>query len=400
MDNNQTATTDTVETPAPAAPAKKRPILPIVLGVLALLGGYWGYSKYSFGQHHEETDDAQFEGSISPIIPRIGGYVTKVKVVDNQLVKAGDTLVTLDDRDLRIKLQQAEAALLTAQANSKATEAVVRSAGEGTKTFAANSATATAGISTTQAAIATAQANVDAAKVRVWKTTQDYNRYQALYGLQSATKQQLEAVQADKEGAEATLVVAQKQLESARTQLTVTERQAQAAQQQQTASAAQTDATAQNTVIAQATVKQRQADVDFAKLQLSYTVITAPANGKISRKNVQVGQQIGQGQNLCSIVSGNEIWVVANFKETQLTRVHEGQSVDLVADAFKDVILKGKIQSIQDATGARFALLPPDNASGNFVKVVQRIPVKIILDEVPKIAIKPGMNVHTTINLD
>ena len=396
---NQT-NTETVEQTAPVVEKKKRSPLPFILAALALLGGYWGYSKYSFGQHHEETDDAQFEGNISPIIPRIGGYVTKVKVVDNQLVKAGDTLVMLDDRDLRIKLSQAEAALLTAEANLKATEAGVRSAGEGTKTFAANSATATAGIGTTQAAIATAQANVDAAKVRVWKTTQDYNRYQALYGQQSATKQQLEAVQADKEGAEAALVVAQKQLESSRSQLTVTEKQAQAAAQQQTASAAQTDATAQNITIAQATVKQRQADVDFAKLQLSYTVITSPVTGKVSRKSVQAGQQIGQGQNLFSVVVDETIWVVANFKETQLTRVHEGQSVELIADAFKDMPLKGKIQSIQDATGARFALLPPDNASGNFVKVVQRIPVKIVLDEAPKVAIKAGMNVHTTINLD
>jgi membrane fusion protein, multidrug efflux system len=207
-------------------------------------------------------------------------------------------------------------------------------------------------------------------------------------------------MQAEKESAEATFTVAQKQLESARAQLTVTEKQAQAAAQQQTASAAQTDATAQNITIAEATVKQRQADLDFAKLQLSYTVITSPSNGKVSRKSVQAGQQIGQGQNLFSVVADNDIWVVANFKETQLTRVHEGQTVELVADAFKDTPLKGKIQSIQDATGARFALLPPDNASGNFVKVVQRIPVKIVLNEVPKIGIKAGMNVHTTIDLD
>ena len=398
-ENNTTASAETA-TATPASAKKKLPILPIVMVCLLGLGGYWVISKYTFAQHHEETDDAQVEGNINPVLPRIAGYVTKVKVVENQIVKVGDTLVVLDDRDLRVKVQQAEAALATAQANVTAARAGVRSAGEGTKTFAANSATAQAGIATTQASITTAQANADAAKVRVWKAAQDFNRYQALFAQQSATKQQLDNAQAEKESAEAALNIAQKQFDASKTSLNVTERQAQAAQAQQAASSAQTDASSQNITIAEAGVKQRQADVDFAKLQLSYAVVTAAASGKVSKKNVQVGQFVQAGQSLFAIVGGNEIWVVANFKETQLTRIKEGQTVDIEADAYKGTILKGKIQSIQDATGAKFALLPPDNASGNFVKVVQRIPVKILFDETPKVVIKPGMNVHAIVNLD
>ena len=397
-DNNQPNVESSVAILEPTLP-KKKPFLPIILGCLVLAGIYWGYGKYSFAQTHEETDDAQVESSINPIVPRTGGYVTHIFVKENDIVKAGDTLFTIDDRDLRIKVQQSEAALMNAQANIKAVQAGVRSAGEGTKSVAANASTAEAGITTSNAAIATAQANIDAAKVRVWKATQDFNRYAALYGQQSATKQQLDAAQAEKESAEAGVTVAMRQFDASKAQLGVTEHQAQAAKSQQLASAAQTDATSQNVGIAEAVVKQRQADLDFSRLQLSYCTVISPANGKISKKNVNVGQLVNPGVNLMNVVAGSDVWVIANFKETQVGVMHEGDKVDLELDAFKGKIFKGTIQSISDATGAKFALLPPDNASGNFVKVVQRIPIKITFDEQPKENVKGGMNVHAIINI-
>ncbi|MEY4927532.1 MAG: hypothetical protein RI894_1968, partial [Bacteroidota bacterium] len=225
-------------------------------------------------------------------------------------------------------------------------------------------------------------------------------RYAALYGQQSATKQQLDAAQAEKEAAEANVTVAMRQADAARAQLSVTEHQSQAAKTQQIASAAQTDATSQNIGIAEALVKQRQADLDFSKLQLSYTTVISPANGKISKKNVQMGQLVNPGVTFMNVVEGTDVWVVANFKETQVGVMHEGDAVDIELDAFKAHVFKGKIQSISDATGAKFALLPPDNASGNFVKVVQRIPVKITFDEQPKETIKAGMNVHAIVILN
>jgi membrane fusion protein (multidrug efflux system) len=349
--------------------AKKKSLaFPIVLAILVIGGGWYGYSKYHYAQHFENTDDAQISADISPVIPRVAGYVKEVYVKDNQLVKAGDTLLLIDDRDLQIRLQEAEAALGTAESNLISATA--------------NADASKASIATAQAGISTVDAQIESAKVSLWRATQDLQRYENLYKDHSITLQQYEQAQAAKQ-------VADKQVK-------ILEQQKNQASKQTSAVSAQSNATTQQIESAKAIIKQRQAEVDAAKLNLSYTVITAPQSGLASKVNAQIGQFINAGQPLFSIVHSDKIWVTANFKETQLNRMIEGQEVNVEADVFPDHVFKAKVGSFSPATGSTFSLLPPDNASGNFVKVVQRLPVKIEFDEASDSLVKklrPGMNV-------
>lgn len=376
--NNETKSVN--HTPAmaaqePAEPKKRSKAFVVVLALLVLVGGGFGITKYIHSQHHEDTDDAQVEANISPVIPRVSGYVTEVKVKDNQYVKKGDTLVILDDRDLKIKLDQAEAALQNAQSGLGVAEATTTAS--------------RVGISTAEANVATANAQIEAARVRVWRATQDFNRYANLIKDHSVTQQQYEQAQAEKETAER--------------QLQVLVEQRNAAARQTSAVSSQSNATSMQVNVANATIKQRQADVENAQLNLSYTVITAAADGKLSKIGVQPGQYVQAGQNLFSIVMDNAVWVVANFKETQLDKMKVGQKVMVSVDALDGHEFEATLTSFAPATGARFALLPPDNASGNFVKVVQRVPVKIEFknngDERLK-QLRPGMNVNVDVHLD
>lgn len=354
---------------------KKSPGFVIVLGLLVVAGAWFGISKYLHGKHHEETDDAQVESNIAPVTARVGGYVQKVYVNDNQFVRKGDTLLTIDPRDLEINLAQAEAALSTAESNLKVAEA--------------NTHAASQNIQSTNAAVATANAQIEAAKVNVWKTTQDYNRYANLIKDHSITQQQFEQAQAAKESAEKNLQVLVDQLNQVKTQTGIV--------------SSQTNATAQSIEVAKATIQQRKVDVENAKLNLSYTVITAPESGMVSKVPIQEGQLVTQGQSLFSVVLSDEKWVVANFKETQYNKMAEGQKVIVHADAFPKHDFEAKLSSFSPATGAKFALLPPDNASGNFVKVVQRLPVKIEFTNPSDSLIKrlrPGMNVYVDVHLD
>ena len=359
--------------PAPAKKTNKTFL--IILVLLVVLGGWFGISKYIHGQHHEETDDAQVEANISPVIPRISGYVTQVRVKDNQKVKKGDTLLVLDDRDLKIKLAQATAALATAESNLGAAKA--------------SSNAANANIATSRAGISTVDAQIETAKINVKRTTQDYDRYANLIKDHAITQQQFEQQQAAKETAEKQLLVLIQQKNQAATQTS--------------AVASQSQATSSQIAIANATIKQRQVDVDDAKLTLSYTVITAPEDGLVSKVNVQEGQFVTTGQALFSVVLNQDIWVVANFKETQFDKMKVGQRVIVHADAFPGKDFEATVASFGAATGARFALLPPDNSSGNFVKVVQRLPVKIEFKQPADAMVKQliaGMNVTVDVHLD
>jgi membrane fusion protein (multidrug efflux system) len=337
-------------------------------------GAWFGITKYTHAQHHEETDDAQVEANISPVIPRISGYVAQVFVKDNQQVKKGDTLLILDDRDLRIKLEQAEAALATAESNLGLAKA--------------STSAATANIAYTRAGISTIDAQIETAKVNVWRATQDYERYANLIKDHSITQQQYEQQLAAKQTAERQLQV-------------LTEQKNQVAQQT-SAVTSQSHATSQQISIANATIKQRQVDVDDAKLILSYSVITAQESGLISKVNVQPGQFLTAGSSLFSIVLDQNIWVVANYKETQLDKMRVGQKVIVHVDAFPGHEFEAKLSSFAAATGARFALLPPDNSSGNFVKVVQRLPVKIEFTQADSLVkqLRAGMNVAVDVHLD
>lgn len=353
----------------------------VALTALVVLGGAFGIYKYLHALAHETTDDAQVEAKISPVIPKVSGYIKAVLIQDNQYVKKGDTLLLLDDAEYQLKLQQAEDARLGAQSQLAVAQAGISSS---------NTAilSSEAGASTAWANVATAQANIEAAKVQVWRAQNDYNRYEKLYNNQSITKQQFEQAQAAKETAEKQLNVLQEQKKAA-------EKQAYAVGKQVDMSKSQTDITKSQTDVAKANLKQAETNIENAKLYLSYTAIIAAEDGQVSKINLQSGQLVQAGQALFNLVKTHDIWVVANFKETQMEHLREGQKVEIKIDAFPSHQFEGSVHSISPATGAKFALLPPDNASGNFVKTVQRLPVKIVFskadDQLLKF-IRPGMN--------
>ena len=358
----------------PAAPKKSSKRFIIVLALLLIGGGWFGITKYLHAQKHEETDDAQIEANISPVIPRVAGYVKEVRVKDNQVVKKGDTLMILDDRDLALKLMQAEAALATAKSNLGVAQATTNAS--------------RANIASTQAGVSTADAQIEAARINVWRTTQDYDRYANLIKDHSVTQQQYEQALAAKQTAERQLQV----LQSQRNQVT----------QQTSSVASQSSATASQIGVAAAIIKQREVEVAEAKLNLSYAVITAQESGMISKVNLQEGQFVQQGQSVFSIVLSNDTWVVGNFKETQFEKMRVGQKVTVHADAFPGHPFEATLTSFSPATGSRFALLPPDNASGNFVKVVQRLPVKIEFNQPSDSLVnqlKPGLNVTVDVHV-
>ena len=340
-------------------PKKRKLVFPIILGLVLVGALIFTVKEYTYYQSHETTDNAQVDADISSVVARVGGYVKEIRFKDNQFVHAGDTLVILDDRDYQVKLQQAQATLTSVRQNIDVSEYQVSEA---------------------KTSIATAQANVQAAKVRVWKANEDYTRYENLYNDHAITKAQFDDAKAEKDAADAALVVAQTQIPTQARRVSTNERQV--------------GATASN-------VATRQADVDYAKLQLSYTVITAPADGIVSKRNIQLGQLVQAGQTLFAVVNDQGIYVTANFKETQLEHLRIGEKVDLTADAFSDSTFQGTIESFSGATGAKFSLLPPDNATGNFVKVVQRVPIRIHIDADPSFIrrnLRPGMSVFAVVH--
>lgn len=360
----------------------------LLVGLLLLIGaGFFTYKKITYSLNNEDTDNSQLQANIVPIAPRISGYVTEIYIKDNQAVKAGDTLAKLDDRDLKIKVQQAEINLENAIANVSVVKSNVNTA----------NATANAtsiSINTAEANIATAQANVEAAKVKAWNANENFQRYQQLYNQTSATKQQYDQAFTEKNAADKQVEIAQKQVEVAKAQLN-------AAKQQTNASATQANSVATQVNVAEINIKQRQNDLEFAKLQLSYAYIIAPYDGYISKKNIQIGQLVNPGQTICSIVDESTLWVTANFKETQIAKMKVGQEVEVKIDAYPKEKIVGKVESIQAATGSMFSLLPADNATGNFVKVVQRIPVKIVIDkdQNKNVTLRAGMNVVVAVKV-
>ncbi len=356
------------------APKKVNTRFLIILAILVIGGGGFGVTKYLHAQHHEETDDAQVESSISPVIPRVSGYVTEVRVKDNQMVKRGDTLVVLDNRAELIQVAQAEAALKATENNLGVAQASTNASRATVFTYEAN--------------IATADAQIEAAKVTLKRATQDYERYANLIKDHSITQQQFEQAEAAKLSAER--------------QLQVLTDMKNAAIRQAGAAKSQSNATAQQSNVVNANIEQKKADLEHAKLNLSYTVITAPQDGRVSKINVQLGQLLQAGQSLFSVVLDTKPWIVANFKETQISRMHAGQPVTVKVDAFTGHEFKAKLASFSPATGSRFALLPPDNASGNFVKVVQRLPVKIEFGEGDEFVkeLRPGMNVNVDVHIN
>jgi membrane fusion protein (multidrug efflux system) len=352
----------TAETP-PANPRRKRRIPLVILGVLVLVLGTWAVRRYLYSRHHVTTDNAQVDGHITLIAPRISAFINLVLVDDNQSVRQGDTLVVLDDRDLKVKLEQAEAELRDAQTSV------------GTRGQAGQ---AQAQLQATRAQAASVSASVAAAESQFKKAAADLERYRGLAAQKIVSAQQLDAAQAEFDAASANL---------------------QAARKQAAAAGSQVSASGAAVRSADARLQAAQAAVDDAKLQLSYALITAPVNGVIAKRTAEAGALVQPGQSLMSIVPDSDVWVTANLKETQLANVRVGDPVEFKVDAYPGRKFEGKVESLSPATGARFSLLPPDNATGNFTKVVQRVPVKIAVDQStdPAHPLRPGMSVDVDI---
>ncbi|WP_225913994.1 HlyD family secretion protein [Leptolyngbya ohadii] len=419
-----------VQAPADEVPAEKprRPmkrstkgILAAALGIGAIVSGTVGYRWWQFSSTHESTDNAAIAGHVYQVGSRIPGSVIQVPVEDNQEVQPGQLLVQLDPHDYQVKVQQAQAALNAAQRQAQAAQASISLAGQTTQgqTVEAqgNVSQAIAGISTAQATVAEAQAGVPAAQAELaqaqanlQKAQADFNRYQSLYESGAVSQQQLDSARATYQTAvaqrnAAQQGVAQAQAKLAQAQQGVTQAQAQLAAsrgslQRAQAGYVQTDVNRSQYEAANAAIAQAQATLADAQLQLSYTNITAPAEGRVGRKTVEVGQQVQSGQPMMAIV-GDEMWITANFKETQVNKMHQGQAVEIKLDAFPGRTFTGHINSLSPASGSEFALLPPDNATGNFTKVVQRIPVKITFDADSirgyEGQLSPGMSAEVTV---
>ena len=277
---------------------------------------------------------------------------TKVYVKDNDFVKKGDTLFTIDDKDYQVKVEEANAALVAAQGSLEVSKADIGGA--------------LANISISEANISSAGGNIETAKIRLTRATNDFVRYQNLYKNKSITKQQFEQAEAAKLEAESEVRILQQQQKASSFQKSV--------------ASSRSNVTNKQTEVAAANIKRAQAVLDAAKLNLSYTAVTASIDGQVSKINIQPGQLVQPGQSLFYIINNSEAWVIANFKETQLSKMIIGQKVSISVDAYPDTEFMGTITSFSPATGARFSLLPPDNATGNFVKTIQRLPVKISLD--------------------
>jgi membrane fusion protein (multidrug efflux system) len=338
---------------------KKKPnrVLPIILGAILVIGIIFGIKEYIYYGKHIDTDDAQIDGDISPVVARVGGYVDSIYFQENTHVNKDQILVKIDDNDYKIKVEQAQAAQTGASANIGVSQSQIY----------ANSANS-----------ASAYANVTSTAARLDKTQKDYNRYANLVKDGSVTQQQFDQAKADLEVAQANYKASKDQYKAAQEQVGTTKSQL---------------------AVTHTGVSQKQVDVDYAKLQLSYTTVKSPASGITSKKNVQVGQLVQAGQTLFSIVNDNSIYITANFKETQLDKIKDGQKVDIDVDAYPDMKLKGTVYNFSPATGAKFSLLPPDNATGNFVKVVQRLPVKIKIEgsKEDMDRLRPGMSVNVSV---
>jgi membrane fusion protein (multidrug efflux system) len=388
-----------------------------LFGLLLLAGAAFYF--WWLGRNRESTDDAQVDGHIAPISAKVSGSVLQVLVDVNYQVKAGQVLVRLDPRDYQARVDQLQAALASAEAQASAAHANVPLVRGTTTTTTAGAA---AQLATAQAdlqralvaanqaetsGIAAAQANVNQAEASTRKAQLDLARMRPLVAKQEISQQQFDAYAAAADVTAAQLRAAQEQLTGARQMAQNAReaahaaegrvRQAQAGLQESRANEQQVNVTEAQAHAATSSIQQARANLAAAELDLSYTTIVAPMDGEVTNKSVEPGQIVQPGQGLMTIVPLRDVWVTANFKETQLARVRPGQRAEIRVDMYGQTI-PGRVDSIAGATGARTSLLPPENATGNFVKVVQRIPVKIVFDSLPEgVVLRPGMNVDATI---
>lgn len=439
-----------VESAEEAAPARKSRKPLVIVGVVALIAAVGGFFYWLHARKFESTDDAFIEGNVVQVSPKIAAYISKIYVNNNQPVKKGDLLVELNTQDFEARLEQARAQLRTAQAQRNQSQASVDLT---RKTTVAGQVQARSNVRTTQSnvaqteiaadarqsqikqaqsAVKTAQANVAQARTAIPQAQanlelarKEYDRRLALFNRGDISKQALDQATTALQTTEAQLDSARKQVEAAQSRVDEAQANVFTAQQNYKQSLAQVELTRSQVGEAtgrlqdaeaaperlalsesqvgtsEASIAQAEAAVKQAELDLSYTKIYAPDDGFVTRKTIQEGQFVQPGAALMAISMSDEVWVVANFKETQLERMRVGQEVDIEVDAYPSETFHGKIESFQAGTGSRFSVLPAENATGNYVKVVQRVPVKIVFDQKPDGAhlLAPGMSVEPSVHV-
>jgi membrane fusion protein (multidrug efflux system) len=386
-------------------PSRRRAIIVVVVVILAVVAvALWWHGTFS-----EDTDDAQVNGHLIQVSSRINGQVLKVDVEENQVVKAGDTIAELDPADYQVAVENAQAMLASAQANAAAANVAVPIT---TINTGSNLTSAGADVSGTVAGVEQAQQQFDAAHARViqaqanlTKAQSDLDRYRPLVEKDVISKQQWDAAVAAVDAGKAAVNDAIATERAAGDGVGVArqkQNQAQAQLKYAETGPQQVAAQSARAKQAQAQVAQAQAQLDQAKLNLSYTKIVAPAAGIITRKSVEVNQNVSTGQNLLTLVSLEDLWVTANFKETQLRHMSAGQPVEIAVDATGKTY-SGKVTQIGGATGSVLSLFPPENATGNYVKVVQRVPVRIdfadLKNEDPNHLLRPGLSVEPKVRV-
>ena len=402
-------------TPTPAAPvqeteitqpkSRRRGIIVVVLVVLvAVAVGFWWHSTFS-----EDTDDAQVNGHLIQVSSRIAGQVIKVDVEENQVVKAGDTIAELDPKDFDVAVENAQANLANAQAMAAAANVNVPltsiNTGSNLKSAGADVSGAHAGVEQAEQQLQAGAAQVAQAQANLTKAEADLARDKPLVEKDVISKQQFDAAVAARDGAKAALNNAQAGERAASDGVRVAkdrESQSQASLKYAETGPQQVAVQSARAKAAQAQVEQAQAQLDQAELNLSYTKIVAPVAGIITRKSVEVDQNVSTGQNLLTLVSLDDLWVTANFKETQLKHMSAGEPVEIAVDATGKTY-HGKVTQIGGATGSVLSLFPPENATGNYVKVVQRVPVRIdftdIKNEDASHLLRPGLSVEPSVRV-
>jgi membrane fusion protein, multidrug efflux system len=402
-----------------AGQASRRARLLTYGGIAALALAAAGAGTYFYYAGRVTTDDAQVDAHIAPIAPKVSGTVVEIAVDDNQTVKAGDVLLRIDSRDYDAKVAQSRAALAAAESQSAGADAGVPLVSSTTSSAvaAAEAQLAAAGADLARAAadydrassseLAVSRADVETRRATADRARADLERMAPLAAKDEISKQTFDAYTAAARVAESELRAAEQKLANTEKQARSSGASVQAAEARAGAARAALDqAEAQRRQVAitraqagtaSAAILQARANLDAALLELSYATIVAPIDGIVTRKAVQLGQIVQPGQSLLTLVPTDDVWVTANFKETQLAGVRPGQRVEVHIDMYGKSV-EGRVHSVANATGAKLSLLPPENATGNFVKIVQRIPVKIALDPVPAgIVLRPGANVAATI---
>lgn len=400
MADNPTPVQEPEETETARPPSRRRGILVVVIAAVVLIAlGIWWRSTY-----YEDTDDAQVNGNLVQISSRVAGHVTRIYVQENQKVKQGDPILDLDPRDFQVAVQQAQATLSSAQAAAAAAKVFVPittiNTGSNLRSAQADLASARAGVEQAEQQLDAAKARVAQAEANNFKAQSDLKRYKPLVEKDVISKQQYDSALAAANASQAALNDAQASEKAAEDGIRVARErvtQAQASETYARTGPQQVEQQSARAKQALAQVAQAQAQLEQAELNLSYTHIVAPVAGIITRKSVQVDENVSAGQNLMTLVDLQGIWVTADFKETQLQNMRAGQKVTIHVDA-TDKDYSGRVTQIGGATGSVLSLFPPENATGNYVKVVQRIPVRIdftnLQKEDPNQELRPGMSVE------